>query len=438
MVGIPSGTSSLSLKRSPSTVALSRNQHRMFLQALGSCFGGQDWANLPEKQLYQVAVKNLNILMPEEFAGQHESLMCPMSHALQRGERVLSVMLYFLSNKNSSGIDWSSENWEMMKFHLKELIKHSGLRLGLSTSSSANPSFEPTFQAIAESLFANALKVQDIEFVELLLDFGVDVNGIVKAGFRNSFQPLQFLTKWVYEPKIELIELLIRRGANVNDFVGDQELTALYYAIENSQSVIARTLISHGATPTRACFTAICELFNGEELYFDLVDRIIQSLPDVNARAFPLKEIYGFDGHSYNALAIALIHDKFRIADTLFKTGAILDGSLVFIPSPKERLLKEHFKFISRFKFFETKYWTTTLGLGIIALQGFCSRNLLLPEVLKASIQINPVSELPANFISPLIFAVGFNDFEASRLMIEAGINLQLVDLIMSCSLNMP
>jgi len=85
------------------------------------------------------------------------------------------------------------------------------------------------------------LSFGNLEIVKLLLDSGADINAVSKNGF--SATPLQGAAAF---KAIELAQLLIARGANVN-CCGEQGGSPLHEAAGNGQIEFAKLLLDHGA-----------------------------------------------------------------------------------------------------------------------------------------------------------------------------------------------
>jgi hypothetical protein len=101
-------------------------------------------------------------------------------------------------------------------------------------------SVEPRGYSDATPLHAAANK-GDIETVQVLLEYGVDVNAQTSVGST----PLNYAS-WGYHDDARVARLLIERGADVN-IRGGFGRTALHRASEGSIE-IARVLIEHGAS----------------------------------------------------------------------------------------------------------------------------------------------------------------------------------------------
>lgn len=99
----------------------------------------------------------------------------------------------------------------------------------------------------------SAVQSNDPEFVELLLDYGADIN--VRSPQQHIHRidtPFEHALLWaVDESKESMVNLLLERGADpdITDMLGQPALT---YAIFGQNEAIVRSLLDHGANPYEA------------------------------------------------------------------------------------------------------------------------------------------------------------------------------------------
>lgn len=89
-----------------------------------------------------------------------------------------------------------------------------------------------------------------LEFVQLLLDRGADVNAIDASG---TWSALMMATNNSHEPSsmpLSVIELLITSGATINLQTGDMRFTPLMFAARNNREDIVTCLLANGADKT--------------------------------------------------------------------------------------------------------------------------------------------------------------------------------------------
>jgi ankyrin repeat protein len=87
-----------------------------------------------------------------------------------------------------------------------------------------------------ETLVHAAVRSNSCEMVQLVLDYGADVNGVDN----NAFTPLH-LAAWD-DDKAHIVRLLVQRGANVHAREKVRAMTALQIAIEQGNSNIVKEL----------------------------------------------------------------------------------------------------------------------------------------------------------------------------------------------------
>lgn len=99
----------------------------------------------------------------------------------------------------------------------------------------------------------SAVQSNDREFVELLLDYGADINvRSPQQHIQRIDRPFEHALLWaVDEFKESMVNLLLERGADpdITDTLGQPALT---YAIFGQNEAIVRSLLEHGANPYEA------------------------------------------------------------------------------------------------------------------------------------------------------------------------------------------
>lgn len=88
----------------------------------------------------------------------------------------------------------------------------------------------------------NASEDGDLNRATVLLDQGADVN----EGIFNGYNPL-LAACWRFDAKIDMVKLLLERGANVN-YRDLNRNTALNMAVSNNRIDIVRLLLKYGAS----------------------------------------------------------------------------------------------------------------------------------------------------------------------------------------------
>jgi len=85
-----------------------------------------------------------------------------------------------------------------------------------------------------------AVQEESIPIIELLIDYGADINFMLHGGISPLIRAIQ-------KNSLPIVELLLRHGAKVNITDGLWEYSSLVYAIEEESLPIAKLLIEHGA-----------------------------------------------------------------------------------------------------------------------------------------------------------------------------------------------
>ncbi|KAJ5794742.1 hypothetical protein N7457_001341 [Penicillium paradoxum] len=333
----------------------------------------------------------LSILMPEEFAGQHEILSTGLSSSKHKGTDLLALELFLLSN-NFASQDANKISESILRQDAKRVIdmfNYSGwnnlkhIKLMLSTR-------EPTAEAIAERVFASALRLYNMDMIKLMLEANMDPNNALVQSVTNvALTPLQFAARESNDHSEDLVKLLISHGADVNHSCNERP--PLYYAINAGvhNEIVIRTLLSHGATATPFCLSAATSLTD-----VVLFEDIASSCPDVNART-------GWQDQS--TLAEAVTRGNVAIIEVLIAKGAQINELVVI-------------------EFENDMAMTTILGLGvesdfpsvIYALLGGCD-------------DVNPIFD-GLTYVSPLTLAMQNATAEMIRALLQAGVDPKVAD----------
>lgn len=91
-------------------------------------------------------------------------------------------------------------------------------------------------------IFSNLFFVEGNEVITKLL---IDAGGNVNAKTVNGKTPIQKATE---KNRLNVVNLLIRNGANVNAVYNSENRTALHLAARNGFDKIVEALIGHGAS----------------------------------------------------------------------------------------------------------------------------------------------------------------------------------------------
>lgn len=331
----------------------------------------------------------LSILMPEEFRGQHNALATDLNGATNKGRERRALELFLLSNNIASQDphkatkdNMRSDDERMMQmlgdYGWKDLAHVQTL---LSTS-------EPTAEAIAEKVFAIALRLQHVDAVKMMLEVHRNLNTpLIESAPHGVLTPLQFTTKSHHERSEELVNLLISYGADVNH--AGTEYPPLFYAIRKRDNRIIRALMLHGAIVTPSCLSIATHLQD-----IEVFAEIVNSSPSVNVNA-----ITGWQ----SALAEAVKRRNVPIIEILIAKGANMDNMVSI-------------------NFDGDIATTTILGLGAMSQSMDVVRALL-----RACYDINP-NFVRMPYISPIVIAVREGSVEITQALLQAGVDIKLAD----------
>ncbi|KAJ5963728.1 uncharacterized protein N7479_003604 [Penicillium vulpinum] len=331
----------------------------------------------------------LSILMPEEFPGQHDDLSMNLSSSTNKGRDRMALELFLLSNnitsqdpggRTASNIRSDDERvMRILSDYGWKNLEH--IQILLSTR-------EPTAEAIAEKIFASALRLHDVDAVKMMLEAHMNPNNpLIESISGDILTPLQFIAGSHHEHSEELVNLLISYGADVNHSCNENP--PLFYAINEHDNRTICALMFHGAIVTPSCLCAATHL-KDIGVFSDIAD----SCSDVNART---------GWQDFGALAEAVKHGNVLMIEILLFKGANMND-LVTVD-------------------FEDDVATTTiLGLGVRTQSIEVVRALLWD-----CYDLNPDFDgLP--YISPVVLAVQIGSFQITQALLEAGVNINLAD----------
>ncbi|RAK92212.1 ankyrin [Aspergillus costaricaensis CBS 115574] len=383
---LPSLPSALTVTSPQSPGALINNINRDLMQRLGSIIPWKTLSHPPNINSFSRIVTGLSILMPEEFNGQHRTLATRLCNTPRTTTESLNLELFLLSNNfvshgptGKSKRTMAAHDQNVMKlFHASGWKNKKHIEILLSTR-------EPTAEAIAEKLFASALRLLDLDTVKMMLEAGMDPDSRVDTfddGPLTCLQLAAHMTNSDYG--IETVELFVSHGADIN--LSYNDCPPLYYALQCKNSETTRLLLSHNAIVTPSCLATAAEM-GDLSLFIEIVDRVT----DVNARS-------GWQDPSPLARAVAC--GNLTTVKLLLSRGADINALLSID--------------------FDQDFGVTTV-LGLAARR----KNLQVIQVmLQSCVYVDPrLDGLP--YVSPLTLAIEAGDIEIARLLLRAGVGIQ-------------
>lgn len=327
--------------------------------------------------------------MPEEFEGQHLALSLGLSDSKQMGRDRLSLELYLLSNNLTphgpfgrfGKIMASADQRVMEMFNESGWNNSNNLPFLIS-------SHEPTAAAIAEKIFASALRLFDLKTVKRMLEANMNPNTAIEILYFEVLTPLQFACRTSNDKGMELTQLLLTHGADVS--LSYNEILPLSYAIQKGHKAMVHLLLAHGAIVTPSCIS-YAFISNINE---DLAREIIDSCSNVNDRT-------GLQGDSLLARAVVL--DNVVMTRLLLAKGADVNG-----------LFTTYFD--------KAKAVTTVLGLASR------SKSLeMIQLLLEICENVTPDFDgLP--YVSPLALAVEAGNIQVTKNLLQAGVSVEFAD----------
>ncbi|KAL3470252.1 ankyrin [Aspergillus californicus] len=422
--GLPSSTSTLAVT-SPRDMNLV--SYTVNTELLGRLKFVVPWSRLsqpPNINSSSRTATSLRILMPEEFVGQHHALATRFCEGKQSTLDTLSLEMFLLSNKLVFYAPEGKFNDSMEAHHdrLLEMLRTFGwnnatqFRTLLSTT-------EPTAGAIAENLFASALRQLDLGTIGFALDAGMNPHCPIDTFNYGPLTPLQylatvrrnhvnfinyFINNWDADDGSEseakplglakFIDLFVHHGADVD--LSYNGISPLQYAVWNYNKNVIERLLSHGAQVTWSCLVAAAGRIPDPKLFSQLLR------PDTNVNTGPLD--------TPSPLMEALRCGNMEIIRLLISRGADVNA-----------LHSSTLKWQNRWQ----RGVTTVLGHAVVrqSLE-------VVGALLDACPNINPeldVSELDGlPFLSPVLLAVQYcrNDQQILERLLRAGIDLQVPD----------
>ncbi|KAL3477062.1 hypothetical protein BJX99DRAFT_270011 [Aspergillus californicus] len=346
-----------------------------------------------------VLAAGLSAVMPERFSDEHLMVATRFCQSNQSGWDRLVFELFLLSNNINPFPKNRGATTAELKAHdasVMSLFQLSGWNKAERFKSLLSGQ-EPTAQAIAEQLFASALRVHDLGMIQMMLLAGMDPNRPIDGGRQGYVTPLQYAAATSHTNGVALIKLLCAWGGNVIETPNSKGVVA--YAIENGPGQQAiELLFFHGAIVSDKCLASAARHIDDVELF----EKLLGACPEVNPGEF----------HSESSpLKCAVQTGKVNFVNRLLERGARADG-------------------ISKFDEASDLLENTSL-LGHAILTG---NSEIIKLILEACQDINTALGVPPHlvdgctYISPLAIAVIDENCEATELLLSAGLDIDVAN----------
>jgi ankyrin repeat protein len=364
---------------------------RDVVRGLGSILQWSSTRALRDIQSSSRTAAVLSVIMPEEYGGQHlitaESL-CSPKNSTGLPDR-LNLELFLLSNNFTFRQQYadltSSESARLYDERIMGILRRSGMnslqhfRLLLSMGATA--------AAVAEKLFASALRYNDLETIQMMLKAGMNPDILIDTpGWSCPLTPLELAASVSDERlSVAMTRLLLSYKGQVNR--GGSALSALCHATKRKNRELMEILIASGA---HILPMSLKLAIDTEDI--TLIQMLLDAGADVNAKI----SAKNFE-NGMTALGIAVRHKNLRLTQTLLANRADVDA-------PQPTL----FRFLGK----------RTTALGIAAETGNAPIAKLL---LEAHANVNLPAEL---YVCPLVLAVDKGHNEVAKLLLNAGADI--------------
>jgi uncharacterized protein len=161
-----------------------------------------------------------------------------------------------------------------------------------------------------------------LKIVKLLLKYNADVEGrepYLINSERNDFYTSPLMAA-ASNGQIEMVQLLLRKGANVNISL-DEGVTAIDVAIEKNHADVVKLLLESGANPNHYALYGTPLHHAARKGYAKIVSLLIEHGADINADINAYRQSSG-NKIPLTPLAIAIQNKHLKVVELLRKAGA--------------------------------------------------------------------------------------------------------------------
>ncbi|CAG8057753.1 unnamed protein product [Penicillium salamii] len=395
----PRSVSSPTLNSSQNVIAVSKNTTPVLIEQLSTIIPWSKLQHAPNMHSASRISATLQILMPENEPGEHDAFSKNLSSSTAGVWEQMSLLFYLISN-NLILLDRRGDGFVIKRLDAKilQILKDTGwddfkhLKRLISTRT-------PTAGSIAEKIFAAAVRRDNFDIVEKMLQAGMNPDEcLIEDSFGeidgSVFTALQHVS--ATSGSASSINLLITHGADVDFSINADGRTALFYAIEARNGKSIRVLVAHNANVTRECVSSATGITPEVIEDFSLIENIIDIYLDQDAESRPDDKA---------TLLEALSYGNLPILKRYLAKGANLNGLLT-----------------TRAPDGNNECQTTLLGLA--ARDGDVEMVRLL---LHVSFHEDP-SLLHLPYVPPLVFAARRGSVDICEALLGSNANIQAAD----------
>ncbi|KAJ5493730.1 hypothetical protein N7463_009817 [Penicillium fimorum] len=362
----------------------------------------------------------LNSIMPEEYDGQHLIVSEKIySNSELHLEEFMRIALFLLSNNQVFGYDEHDTILEdgvseqdallLILFRISGCLNISNIRTLVSLHGA-------TAEAIAEKLFASAIRSCDFQAIGLMLEAGMSPDSpipIMNVKGESSVPLVYAAGIGDNDLSVKMICLLLLHNVDLNQNQAGQ--SALERAIYSKNEELVGILISNGVQlPPRALENAFYS-----QCSMSIFEMLLDAGADMEQRPHRIQ--------ASTALGYIVNAGKTELAQLLLSRGANPDSLHpvgIAGSSPYPKTSKSPFLSVLKCSLLELPNKYQTAALGVAACKGDIP---MMKILLTAHATINRTDN-PNNYLHPLVLAITSKEREATRILLEAGADIQAAE----------
>lgn len=320
--------------------------------------------------------------------------------------RILEYALYRISNN----MLWTEGTDAFLRWLIKQ--KQNGLLLSFLKTQI------PTVHACAANFLQSALRLGDADFLELLIDSGIDISPLkdVHGGRHLVYAACQ--------GDMRITRILLKNGANVNLSPTPYQLTALQAATKKGHAHIVQVLLKAGAnvdavSGSKRCNTALSEAVHCENV--ELVHILLTAGANIDICTI---------NHRSAIQHSAILGDNEELHRILLSASS-KDNSSITSPGVLEAASTDT-QALSKYLAARGKIGAPVQDVLESALRFACKDSDHSAVLSLLDIGVDPNCLLPKNIGDPLRAAVSRRDFELIEILLQAGANVNTPGILIS------